>query len=235
MKDDQIPREAETLLEYLGRVREAYRVVRQFEEWRASVPSIPGVPDGPLVPPTAGKGSAEKYRGARLGEAVLSVLEEHPSQAYRAKEIMIMLTDGGMTFTANRPDLSISRCLSKAMKDGRVVKRGRGLWQWKPANPIEAMNCGMCSRHTFGEMVEEGVWRIHCDGCGQYRITSQALAIIEDEMSREALTGVRDKVRSLAEEGKEPLVTTKSLKEWASSGKPPRPPLISQPDDDLPF
>ncbi len=234
MKDNQIPREAETLLEYLDRVREAYRIVRQFEVWRASVPSIPGIPDGPLVPPTGGKKGAEKYHGAKLSEAVLGVLEEHPDEVYRAKEIMTILIDGGMTFTATRPDLSVSRCLSRAMKDDRVVKRGRGRWQWKPANPTEEMNCGMCNRMAWGEMMEGGVWMVSCNGCGPYKITPQALAIIEEGMGQEALASVRSTVRSLAEEGKKPLVTIKSLKEWAGSPKAPRRP-ITEPDDDLPF
>lgn len=236
MCDKQIPREAETLLEYLDRVKEAYRIVREFEEWRATVPSLPGVPDGPLVPSVGGKASTARYHGSRLREAVLSVLEENPDQVYRAKDVMAILVDGGMTFDSARPDLSISRCLSRAMKDGEVTKQGRGLWQWKPGNPIEVMDCVMCDRAAVGEMIEGTVWRIDCDGCGNYDMTPQARAMIEEGMPSGDLARVRNTVRSLVEGGERPVVTTKALKEWASPSTQGSPtPPITEPDDDLPF
>lgn len=236
MKDKQIPKGAETLLEYLDRVREAYRIVREFEDWRASVPSIPMVPDGPLEPQPGGIERAEQYQGARLSEAVLSVLEEHPDRVYRAKEILTILDAGGMTFTSARPDLSISRCLSRALKDERVTKRGRGLWQWKPAKPREEMDCPLCDRAALGEMMDNGVWKVSCDGCGLYEITPQAMAIIEEGEVQDELATVRNKVRSLVEGGDRPVVTTKTLEQWASSPKagPVGPPMV-EPDDDLPF
>lgn len=230
MSEEQIPRAAETLLEYLDRVREAYRIVQEFEAWRATVPSLPGVPDGPLVPSAGGTENARRYHGSSLREAVLSVLEESPDQVFRAKEVMTILVDGGMTFDSVRPDLSISRCLSRALKDDEVTKQGRGLWQWKRGNPTEVMDCGMCARAAMGEMMESGVWKVSCDGCGDYEITPQALAMIEEGMPHGDLATVRNTVRSLAEGGERPVVTTKTLKEWAS----PAPPS-TEPDDDLPF
>ncbi len=236
MSDKQIPREAETLLEYLDRVKEAYRIVREFEEWRATVPSLPGVPNGPLDPSVGPKENAARYHGSRLREAVLSVLEENPDRVYRAKEVMAILVNGGMTFDSARPDLSISRCLSRAMKDGEVTKQGRGLWQWKPGNPTEVMDCGMCDREAVGEMMESGVWRVGCDGCGDYEITPQARAMIEEGMRHDDLATVRNTVRSLVEGGERPVVTTKALKEWASPSSQASPtPPITEPDDDLPF
>lgn len=236
MGDKQLPRAAETLLEYLDRVKEAYRIVQEFEAWRSTVPSIPGVPDGPLVPSVGGEENPRRYRGSGLREAVLSVLEENPDQVYRSKEVVAILVEGGMTFDSARPDLSISRCLSRAMKEDVVTKRGRGLWQWKPGNPTEVMDCGMCDRAAVGEMMKGGVWKVSCDGCGDYEITPQALAMIEEGMPHGDLATVRNTVRSLVEGGERPAVTTKVLKEWASPSNQGSPgPPITEPDDDLPF
>lgn len=230
MDDMQIPRTAEALMKYLDQVREAYRVVREFEAWRAKVPSLPVVSDRQSGPEASGKGGIGIYVGARLGEAVLTVLQASPDQVFRAKEVMAVLRDGGMTFTSARPDLSISRCLSRAMKDGRVIKKGRGLWQWKPNSPPEKLECGMCDRDAMGQMGENGVWTISCDGCGEYEITAQALASIEEGMDLGDLQAVRDTVRSKAEAGERPAVTTKTMRDWARRARP-----VTEPDDDLPF
>ena len=157
------------------------------------------------------------------------MLQANPEQVFRAKEIMAVLLDGGMSFTAARPDLSVSRCLSRAEKDGRVTKRGRGLWQWKPT-PSDSLDCGMCERAAVGRMGDNGVWTIRCDGCGEYEITAQALASIEEGMAPRDLQAVRDTVRSMAEGGERPVVSTKTMRDWARKARP-----ITEPDDDLPF
>ena len=217
-------------MEYLDQVREAYRIVREFEAWRATVPSLPVVPNNLTIPEASGRDSKGIYRGVKLREAVLDVLKASPEEVFRAKEVMAVLLDGGMMFASARPDLSISRCLSKAMKEGHVAKRGRGLWQWKPSHPPESVDCGMCERAATGTMGENGVWMISCDGCGVYQITSQALASIEEGMEQEDLQAVRDKVRAKAEAGERPVVTTKTMRDWAR-----RTQLITEPEDDLPF
>ena len=222
MNHREMPQEHEELQRYMNRVREAYETIREFEAWQSSVPAIPEPAKALAETSVAVGGGVRNFRGMGLKEAALRILEEHPEEVFRAREVRDILEEGGMVFTSPRPDLSISRCFSKAMKDGKVAKQGRGLWQWKPSSPTEAIDCGMCDKEATGRMTEDGVWEIICDGCGEYEITSQALAHIDEGLPPALLNWIRNRVRSMAEDGELPKVTLKMLNSW-------------HPDDDLPF
>ena len=103
------------------RAKEARRFLAEFEEWLERVSPLPGM--GGLTPSTH-----SRFQNVPQREAVLEILEEHPENAYRTRDIVKILIEGGMEFQTQTPVTSISSILSKAAEEGQVERRGRGFW-----------------------------------------------------------------------------------------------------------
>ena len=55
-----------------------------------------------------------------------------------------VLQDGGMEFATDNLVLSVAGVLKAALKEGRVVKKGKDWWQWKEESPVETRACSLC-------------------------------------------------------------------------------------------
>ena len=108
------------------RAKEAREFLDEFEEWLKRASPLPGVGDRPL---------GGRFRTVPQRDAVLEILEENPDEVYLTREIVEVLLEGGMEFQTPTPVTSISSTLSKAADEGKVERRGRGLWSAKDLTP----------------------------------------------------------------------------------------------------
>ena len=99
--------------------KQARAFLAEFDAWLERASPLPGVGERRAV---------GRFRDVPQREAVMEILEENAEQVFLTREIVDILVDGGMQFQTQTPVTSISSILSKAADEGKVERRGRGLW-----------------------------------------------------------------------------------------------------------
>lgn len=113
------------LLARMYRVEKARRFVAEHDEWLANAPPLP-VSDGAGQAETSR--DEESHTPEELAALAVEVLENAPS-ALRARSILEVLQEQGVSFVAAHALDMVTAALRLAQVEGRVVMKGRGWWQ----------------------------------------------------------------------------------------------------------
>ena len=124
---------ASDLLAYLERVERAQRVVAEFDAWLATAPPLPNGARVPKKPPEE-KQHVEWQSTEELAELVVTVLQDS-GKPLRARHILDILQDNGISFVSENPVFSVAGALKVAFRNGHIIKKGKGWWQTNPPAP----------------------------------------------------------------------------------------------------
>lgn len=113
-------------LAYLERVEQARKLVAEFDEWLASAPPLPDVEA--LAELTDGRPQINWETTEELAVRVVAILR-HDGGPLRARDILTILQETGISFISDNPVYSVVGALKVARENGWVVKKGRGWWQ----------------------------------------------------------------------------------------------------------
>ena len=124
---------ASDLLAYLRRVDKARKLVAEFAEWLATAPPLPNDAAEPEKPTE--KPQVEWQSTEELAELIVAVLQES-GQQLRARDILGILQENGISFVSENPVFSVAGALKVALKNDWITKKGKGWWQRKPPAPV---------------------------------------------------------------------------------------------------